>query len=68
MTPEETLDHTPLCFGKYAGKTPDQISEDYPGYIVWLYENCTPVQVSRALYVACRDEVNERGDDDNPHF
>lgn len=32
------LDHTPLTFGKYIGQTPDEISENNPGYIVWLYD------------------------------
>jgi len=63
VTPEEELDHTPLCFGKYAGKTPDQISDRNPGYVVWLYEQCKPQCVSRALYEACREDISDTGPD-----
>jgi hypothetical protein len=59
---EEAFDHAPLGFGKHIGKTPNEISEIDPGYIVWLYEN-TEGNVSRALYVACRNEVH----DDTPN-
>lgn len=68
MTPDEDLDHTPLCFGKFAGQTPDQISEEHPGYIVWLYENCKPQVVSRLLYEACREDENDNPDAWDPHF
>jgi hypothetical protein len=52
----EAMDHTPLGFGKHIGKSPNDISEIDPSYIVWLYEN-TEGNCSRALYAACRDDL-----------
>ncbi len=44
-TADETLDHTPLTFGKYAGLTPNEIAETKgkqgEQYIVWMYTNVT---------------------------
>ena len=36
----EKLDHTPLTFGKYRGKTPSAVAETEEGaeYIVWLFD------------------------------
>lgn len=59
MTPDDELDHTPLAFGKYVGKTPDEISLQDASYILWLYEQCTPKMCSRLLYVACREDEAE---------
>lgn len=59
------LDHTPLIFGKYVFRTPDQIAEDDPEYIVWMYREWQnsgkPPPCSKLLYDACREEL-----DDNP--
>jgi hypothetical protein len=55
MTPDD-LDHTPLTFGKHRDKTPDEISEIDPGYIVWLAENVKPPVVSDLLAQACADD------------
>ena len=33
------LDHTPLVFGKYNGKTPDQVAKIDPGWLVWAFNN-----------------------------
>lgn len=69
MTPEDEMDHTPLGFGKYAGKTPDQVSQLDPGYVIWLYEQCKPQTVSRLLYEACREDENDNPEAwENPHF
>jgi hypothetical protein len=63
-TPGDILDHTPLKFGKHAGKTPDQISEIDPSYIVWMWNEWKasgkPPPCSKLLYVACENERNER--------
>lgn len=59
VTSEEiALDHTPLTFGKYAGQTPDDISEDDPKYIVWMYDtvNNKPT-CSKTLRDACAADV-----------
>lgn len=69
MTSEEELDHTPLCFGKHMSKTPDEISQTNPGYVIWLYEQCKPQVVSRALYEACVEDENDDPDRwEEPHF
>ena len=51
------LDHTPLTFGKYAGQTPDEISEHDPSYIVWMYETLEPKRCSDFLYQYCLEDV-----------
>jgi pyrrolidone-carboxylate peptidase len=57
---EERLDHTPLDFGKHAGKTPEQIAEIDPSYIVWLGETFDgPQAVSAALVRACQQDLRE---------
>lgn len=52
---EETLDHTPLKFGKFKGQTPDKIAQTTDGsYLVWAYENVQGFDVcSHALYKDC---------------
>jgi hypothetical protein len=51
---EEDLDSKPLAFGKFKGRTPEQISEMPPRdaqYLVWAYENVGNSDVcSDALY------------------
>ena len=61
---EEDLDHTPLDFGMHRGQTPNQISEQQPRYVIWLYENLMPAPVSRALYDACVKDLSEDEDGD----
>lgn len=58
------LDKTPLGFGKHKGKTPEEIADVDPGYIVWLYENVKPPKVSRTLYVACEDQAGDLDEND----
>jgi hypothetical protein len=54
---EETLDHEPLKFGKFKGKTPRHIAEhekDGEQYLVWAYETVGGFDVcSHALYRDC---------------
>lgn len=47
------LDDTPLGFGKYKGKTPNEIAEDNPGYIVWMHETMDNSPCSDQLYNDC---------------
>ena len=58
------LDKTPLTFGKYAGLTPDQISEIDPGYVVWLYRTIQPQRVSTWLYEVCLNDASDDSEDD----
>ena len=46
-----------IDFGKYSGKTIDEISDIQPGYIVWLYENVKSANIPEWLYDACRMDV-----------
>ena len=55
-------DHTPLSFGKYKGKTPEEIAEIDGSYVVWMFENVTPIPCSKELAEAC--EADEREDDE----
>jgi uncharacterized protein (DUF3820 family) len=32
-------DHTPLKFGKYKGRTPNDVAEIDPQWLVWAYNN-----------------------------
>jgi hypothetical protein len=64
---EEAMDHTPLAFGKHVGKTPEEIAEIDPSYILWLYTK-TEGNVSRALYAACRDDIAEGDSDDERNW
>jgi hypothetical protein len=60
---DEHLDDQKLTFGKHKFRTPHEIAEDDPSYIVWLYENINPKVVSKSLYIACSlDEVDDLAD------
>ena len=37
----DKLNDTPLTFGKYKGKTPVEIAETDPKYVIWMYDNVT---------------------------
>lgn len=68
MTTGESLDHSPLQFGKYAGKTPDEVSQIDGAYIVWMYENVKNFPTcSKLLYEACQADAfdGESGDSDD---
>lgn len=49
----ERLDSTPLRIGKHRGKTPLEVSEVDPDYLVWAYDTWVPKPCSRLLYEAC---------------
>jgi hypothetical protein len=60
MTPGEQLDHTPVQFGKYKGKTPSDIADEDPGYIIWMSEQKgLSDKVSALLVKTCKAEVLE---------
>ena len=65
MTPDEVLDHTKLTFGKYKDrKTPSEVAEIEPSYIVWMYENVNDKPTcSKALYEDCRLDAGADDDD-----
>ena len=48
-----SLDDQPLPFGKYKGKTPNEVLEIDPQYLIWWYENVVTTadnHVSKNLY------------------
>ena len=49
------VDNMPLEFGKHQGKTPNEIAEIDPSYIVWLYDNLEEKFVTRALRDMCEE-------------
>lgn len=53
------LDDTPLTFGKYKGKTPNEIGDIQPSYLMWLYENIEPKVCSKDLYTACELDLQD---------
>ena len=53
---EIDIDNEPLRFGKHKGKTPEEIAEIDPRYVVWLYDSITPKVRSKTLALACEDE------------
>ena len=59
-----SLDHSRLTFGKYKRLTPDEVSEDDPSYIKWMYENIKPKKCSQWLYEVCVNQMAEDDDDD----
>lgn len=62
----EALDHTPLTFGKYQGKTPNEISEMDSSYLVWAYENVTNRPIcSQLLYASCKEAKEEGNSQDD---
>lgn len=66
MKANELLDHTPLRIGKYKGHTPDKVAEIDPSYVVWMYDTWDKPPCSKALYEACKIEVESpEGDDDD---
>ncbi len=58
------MDDKQLGFGKYAFKTPNQIADSDPRYIVWLYEEHKEGKqlVSKSMYTACQMDIDEEGD------
>lgn len=53
---QEELDHSRIGFGKYRDKTPEQISENDPEYLVWAWQNVLnrPLFMSDVLYKECK--------------
>ena len=65
MTEEDLpLDETPLTFGKYKGMTPDEVSEQDPSYIVWMYETIKPKRCSYFLYQCCLGNSKEEEEEE----
>jgi hypothetical protein len=57
------IDDLPLWFGKWKGYTPNEVAEEEPGYVVWMYENVTPIPCSKWLAEACMQDDSDNDDD-----
>lgn len=67
MNPHKmTIDNKPIGIGKYRYLTPNEVAEDDPGYIVWLYDNLFPRRCSKALRDACDADLQEEDSWMNP--
>lgn len=64
-TRADVLDHTPLKFGKYRNKTPDEVSDLDPGYVVWMYDTIDPKVCSKLLADSCREDTEADDEDDS---
>jgi hypothetical protein len=51
-------DNFPLRFGKYQGRTPKELIETDPSYVVWLFDN-TDVAISEELYDAALESIED---------
>ena len=58
VTPDE-LDHTPLTFGAHRGRTPADVAESDPSYILWMYDSIYPHQCSLVLRNDCAKDLGE---------
>lgn len=58
------MDDKQLGFSKYPFKTPNQIADEDPKYIIWLYKEHSSGKklVSQSLYTACQMDVHEQED------
>jgi uncharacterized protein (DUF3820 family) len=54
------IDQLPLTFGKYKGKTPDEVGDIDPSYVVWMYENVKPTPCTKELAESCEWDVREQ--------
>lgn len=55
---EQDLDDTPLGKGKYADRTPDELSDEDPEYLVYAYETWDIKPCSKAMYNYCKSRVS----------
>lgn len=47
------IDNEPMTFGKYRGKTPEEVSEIDGPYLVWAYQARETKPCSEAMYNLC---------------
>ena len=57
------IDDTPLTFGKYEDKTPNEIAHIDPSYVVWLYDNLEKKFCSAELRDMCEEAKYESYED-----
>jgi hypothetical protein len=60
---DKMLDQTRLGFGKHRGKTPREVAQVDPDYVVWMYHEVRPTPCSRDLYLTCSEAPEYDPDD-----
>lgn len=63
MATVNDIDDLPLTFGKYKGKTPQEVAEIDPGYIIWMHRTIFPAKCSVSLAIACEQDEQELEED-----
>lgn len=53
------IDEVPLSFGKYKGRTPDEVGDYDPAYVAWMFANVKPPPCSKELADTCKQDVRE---------
>ena len=61
-----TIYNSPIDIVKYRSMTPNEVAEDDPRYVVWLYDNIFPRRCSQALRDACDADLQEEDSWMNP--
>jgi hypothetical protein len=59
-TSADSIDHTVIHFGKFKGRTPDQIAGVDESYIRWAYETLDRKFCSYVLYRECGGRISPR--------
>lgn len=52
---DDLLDKSRLQFGKHRGKTPREVAQVDPNYVVWMYMEVKPTPCSRDLFLTCSE-------------
>lgn len=59
------VDDTPFTFGKFKGKTPDEVSEIKPDYLTWMaktwHKDGKTIPFSEGLHNYCLAEERKKG-------
>lgn len=59
IMPSVDIDDRPLRFGKYKGRTPNQIAKHDESYIVWMFNNVDNPPCSKQLAEGCEMDMRE---------
>jgi len=57
------IDSKRLTFGKYRGRTPEEIAEYDPSYVVWMYDTIEFKHCTKDLRDMCEMDVRESEDE-----
>lgn len=62
MKYEDLINQT-ITFGKYKGKTWDEVSDIDPGYVLWAVDNVKEVKLPQSFIDAVEMDKREREED-----